>query len=71
VTTISNTVGSLQTSFFSAFTSHLVELCVGAREGREMEMRYDALSRKSDGDLAAIGLTRADVTRAALTGRRC
>jgi hypothetical protein len=71
MTTISETVGSLQTSFFSAFASHLAELCAGARDGLEMEARYDALTRKSDTDLAEIGLTRSDLTRAALTGRHC
>jgi hypothetical protein len=70
-TLISHTVGSLQTSFFSAFASHLAELCAGAREGLEIEARYDALARKSDTDLAAAGLTRADVAQAALTHRRC
>jgi hypothetical protein len=68
-TLISHTVGSLQTSFLSAFASHLAELCAGARDGREIEARYDTLARKSDSDLAAIGLTRSDVTQAALTGR--
>jgi len=70
-TLISHTVGSLQTSFLSAFSDYLAELCAGARDGREIEARYDALTRKSDADLAALGLTRDDVTHAALTGRRC
>jgi hypothetical protein len=69
-TLISHTVGSLQTSLVAAFTGYLAELCAGAREGLEIEARYEALVRKSDTDLAAIGLTRSDVTRAALTGRR-
>jgi hypothetical protein len=69
-TQISNTVVSLQTSFFSAFANHIAELCAGARDGLEIEARYDALARKSDSDLAAIGLARHDVARAALTGRR-
>ncbi len=67
---ISHTVGSLQASLLSAFASHLAEVCTGAREGLEIEARYDVLARKSDADLAAIGLTRSDVTQAALAGRR-
>jgi hypothetical protein len=69
-TLISHTVGSLQTSFLSAFANHLAELCAGAREGLEIEARYDALAGKSDSDLAAIGLARHDVTQIALSGRR-
>jgi hypothetical protein len=69
-TLISHTVGSLQTSFLSAFTSHLAELCAGARDGLDLEIRYDALARKSDTDLAAIGLTRSDIPQAALNGRQ-
>ena len=57
-TLISHTVGSLQTSFLSAFANHIAELCAGARDGFEIEARYDALARKSDSDLAAIGLAR-------------
>jgi hypothetical protein len=68
-TLISHTVGSLQTSLLSAFTNHLVELCAGARDGLDIEARYDTLARKSDSELAAIGLTRSDVSQAALTGR--
>jgi hypothetical protein len=68
-TLISHTVGSLQTSFLSAFTSHLAELCAGARDGLAIEARYNALTRKSDTDLGAVGLTRSDLARAALTGR--
>jgi hypothetical protein len=70
-TLISYTVGSLQTSFLSTFASHLAALCAGARDGLDIETRYDALSRKSDTELAAIGLTRSDVPQAAVTGRRC
>jgi hypothetical protein len=70
MTAISHTVGSLQASFFSAFTSYLADLCAGARDGLEIGARYDALARKSDSDLASIGLDRSGITRAALAGRR-
>jgi len=68
-TLISHTVGSLQTSLLSAFTAHFVELCAGASDGLDIEARYDRLARKSDSELAAIGLNRSDVAQAALTGR--
>ena len=68
-TLISHTVGSLQASFLSAFANHLAELCAGARDGRDIETRYDALARKSDTDLAAVGLVRSDIPQAALTAR--
>jgi hypothetical protein len=68
-TLISHTVGSLQTSFLSTFASHLAELCAGARDGLDLETRYDALARKSDTDLATIGLSRSEIPQAALTGR--
>jgi hypothetical protein len=71
ITSISTATASSWTSFLSAFTGTVLELCAGAREGREIEARYDALARKPDTELVALGLTRYDVARAALTGRRC
>jgi uncharacterized protein YjiS (DUF1127 family) len=40
----------------------------GVREGREMATRYERLRRLSDHDLARLGLTRADIPRAAVNG---
>jgi uncharacterized protein YjiS (DUF1127 family) len=54
---------------FAAVVGFCADFCAGARQGREIEARYDALSRLSTPDLARLGLTRADVARAALTGR--
>ena len=68
-TLTSQTAVFSQTSILSAFASRFAEFCAGARDGLEIEARYDALTRKSDSDLAAIGLERHDVTRAALFGR--
>ena len=54
-------------SFFSAVVAACANFCAGAREGREIEARYDALARKSPSELAQLGLTRQDIARAALT----
>jgi hypothetical protein len=40
----------------------------GVREGQTIAARYDRLSRMSTAELARHGLSRYDVTRAALTG---
>jgi len=45
------------------------DFCVGARDGSEIYARYHALSQRSAPDLAREGLNRADIARAALTGR--
>jgi len=54
--------------FFSAVVAACANFCAGAREGRVIEARYDALARKSTSELAQLGLTRPDIARAALTG---
>ena len=56
-------------TIFAAAVGFCADLCAGARQGREIEARYHALSQRSTPDLARLGLTRADVARAALTGR--
>jgi hypothetical protein len=56
-------------TIFAAVLGFCAEFCAGARQGREIEARYHALSQRSTPDLARLGLTRADVARAALTGR--
>ena len=57
-------------SFLSAAVAACANFRAGAREGREIEARYDALARKSSSELAQLGLTRSDIGRAALTGPR-
>jgi hypothetical protein len=52
---------------FSAVVAAFADFRAGAREGREIEARYDALARKSASELAQLGLTRDDIARAALT----
>ena len=52
-----------------AVVDFLAEFWAGAREGLEIQARYDALSRKSDKELAALGLTRDDIGRAAVNGK--
>jgi hypothetical protein len=53
----------------NALVASFAEFCAGAREGREIEARVRTYSRMSGPDLAAIGMSRADVYRAALVGR--
>ena len=40
----------------------------GIVEGRQMEMRYERLSRMSNAELARLGLTRQDIPRVAVNG---
>jgi len=40
----------------------------GVLEGREIASRYDRLSNLSNAELAGLGLTRADIPRAAVNG---
>ncbi|MEX2035556.1 MAG: hypothetical protein WEA28_10230 [Xanthobacteraceae bacterium] len=54
---------------FAAVLGFCAEFCAGARHGREIEARYHALSQRSTPDLARLGSARADMARAALTGR--
>jgi hypothetical protein len=52
-------------------TAFFAEFLAGAREGLEIEARYDTLRRMSAADLAKRGLTRADIGHAAVTGKDC
>ena len=52
----------------NSLVASFAEFCAGAREGREIEARYRSYSRMSGPDLAAIGMSRSDVYRAALAG---
>ena len=49
------------------FFSEIVE---GVHDAREIENRYETLSRMSDEALACRGITRDDVPRVAVTGRK-
>jgi len=51
----------------AAIRDFFVTFCGAIREGREIETRYRALSRMTPSKLAALGLTRSDIARAALT----
>ena len=53
----------------SAFFTEIAKLCAGIRDGREIEIRYKRLSLMSDGELAKLGLTRAEIPFAALSGK--
>ncbi len=64
------TVAARFDTIFSAAIASCAAFCAGARQGREIEARYHELARKSAADLARLGLTRSDIARVALTGRR-
>ena len=61
--------GARQASFLSAIACFFEDIFAGAREGREIEARYHELRRKTPAELARLGLTPADITRAAANGR--
>jgi len=46
------------------------ELFEGINEGRELAGRYQQLARKSDAELARLGLKREDIPRAVFASRR-
>lgn len=52
----------------SALQQFFADMFAGIQEGREIAVRYHALTRLSPGELASRGLSREDLTRAALTG---
>jgi uncharacterized protein YjiS (DUF1127 family) len=52
-----------------AIARFFADVFAGIREAREMQQRYETLSRLSDAALARRGLTRADIPHAAVTGR--
>ena len=56
-------------SVFAVIACFFEDIAHGAREGREIEARYHELRRKTPSELTRLGLTSADITRAALTGR--
>lgn len=52
------------------FVRWVRDVIAGARDGLAMQDRYEALSRRSDRELARHGLTRADIPRLAVHGER-
>ena len=60
-----HTVAGIAASFIASCS----EFCAGVREGHEIEVRYRTYARMSQPDLAELGMTRADIYRAALLGR--
>jgi hypothetical protein len=46
------------------------ELAHGLREGHTLATRYDTLARKSDTELARLGLKREDIPRVVFFGRK-
>jgi hypothetical protein len=51
-----------------ALQQFFADMFAGIQEGREIAVRYHALTRLSPSELASRGLSRQDVARAALTG---
>ena len=57
-----------ETPRLKAIARFFADLIAGIREAREMQQRYETLSRLSDAALARRGLTRADIPHTAVTG---
>ena len=53
----------------SSVAAFFADFCAGARDGREIQARCNVLARMSAAELGSLGLTRADIGRAAVTGR--
>ena len=70
ITFSTRTAASRFDTIFSAAIASCAAFCAGARQGRDIETRYHDLARKSAPDLARLGLTRSDIARVAVTGRR-
>jgi hypothetical protein len=66
-TTASLPVLSIE-SRFSRVLGAVSAFFEGIREGKQMANRYAYLSRLSDADLAARGLTRAEIVHAVVNG---
>jgi hypothetical protein len=49
---------------------HVARVLAGIRDGGEMQTRYEQLAHMSNSDLAKRGLTRDDIMRVVLTGRK-
>jgi len=69
MTAIALTAASAPGSFHAAVAAVFTDFTVGIREGRDIEARYDALTRKTPSELVALGLTRSDIPQATLTRR--
>lgn len=56
--------------WLKAIRHFLGEIADGIHDAREIEYRYETLSRMSDEALACRGLTRDDIPLVAVTGRK-
>ena len=54
------------THFFSSILDFFTEFRAGMQDGRQIEKRYQILSRLTPSELEAIGMTRSDIARVAL-----
>ena len=61
-------VAATRTRYLAAMTTWCCQFAEGARDGQKIAARYHELSRLSGSGLAARGLTRQTIARAALTG---
>ena len=52
----------------SRLASYAAQVLEGISEGRRIAARYDVLSGLTNAELARLGLTRQDISRAAVTG---
>ena len=62
------TLPRLNTGASHSLSEIAVAFVEGIVEGRQMEMRYERLSRMSNTELARLGLTRQDIPRVAVNG---
>jgi len=64
---------TLSTSYLASLADqvahYLSDIAEGIREGRALATRYDALARRSDAELARLGIKREDIPRVVMFGR--
>ena len=72
MTVISVNAGTASDRFdaiFAAVIASCADFCAGARQGRDIEGRYNELACRSIPDLERLGLARSGIAQAALSGR--
>ena len=64
---------TLSTSYLARLADqvgqYLSDLAEGIREGQQLARRYDALARRSDAELARLGIKREDIPHVVMFGR--
>ena len=65
---VSLPVPTIRATPHAALRQFFADMFAGIQEGREIAVRYHALTRLSQAELASRGLTRRDISQAAVTG---